>query len=79
MNDLDEVKIIKLLSEHRVNFASGSEAESAPRVGDTGIIMFVDEESSDHAIYTVEAVRSDGQTIWLADFVAEELELVPPS
>jgi hypothetical protein len=46
----------------------------APRVGDTGAIVHVHASGGEAAGYTVEAVSADGYTIWLADFLPDEIE-----
>jgi hypothetical protein len=45
-----------------------------PRVGDAGTIVHV---LGPHD-YVVESVDTDGMTVWLADFHADELALLPP-
>jgi hypothetical protein len=42
----------------------------APKVGDIGTVVFAYDVTS----FAVECVNTDGMTVWLADFFAEELE-----
>ena len=42
----------------------------APQVGDTGTIVY----DYDVTSFAVECINTDGMTVWLADFYAEELE-----
>lgn len=68
--ELDVVRIIDLREGERE--FSGSEGVSrAPRVGDIGTIVHTLKPGE---AYIVECVDSEGWTIWVADFLAEELE-----
>lgn len=51
----------------------------APRVGDEGTVVWVDEEGPARGSALVECVADDGTTIWLAEFAEHELELVARS
>lgn len=51
----------------------------APRIGDEGTVVWVDEEGPARGSAMVECVADDGTTIWLADFAEHELELVARS
>lgn len=44
----------------------------APQVGDTGTLVYAYDVTS----FAVECVNTDGMTVWLADFFAEELEFL---
>jgi hypothetical protein len=44
----------------------------APHVGDIGAVVFAYDVTS----FAVECVNTDGMTVWLADFFAEELEFL---
>ena len=44
----------------------------APQVGDTGTLVYAYDVTS----FAVECVDTDGMTVWLADFFAEELEFL---
>jgi len=48
----------------------------APRVGDIGTVVEILKAEGQDAQFVVESVAADGTTIWLADFTAEELEVV---
>lgn len=48
-----------------------------PAIGDRGLIVDVVCEAGKPAIYIVECVDADGVGVWIGDFDAEELELVP--
>jgi hypothetical protein len=48
----------------------------APRVGDVGTVVEILSAAGQAAQYVVECVAPDGTTLWLADFTAEELEVV---
>ena len=63
------VRIARLLSEHTNDLAS---AERTPAEGEIGAIVHV--YSVPHEAYCVECVK-DGETLWLSDFVPDELEI----
>jgi len=48
----------------------------APHVGDIGTVVEILDAEGQAAQFVVESVAPDGTTIWLADFTAEELEVV---
>ena len=49
-----------------------------PRVGDIGTIVDILKAPGHPTNYVVEASQPDGTTLWLGDFLYEELELVEP-
>jgi Domain of unknown function (DUF4926) len=71
LKELDVVRVVKLLSADRPYQGTGGTSRP-PCVGDTGTIVVV----YDNSAYCVESVASNGNTVWLADFVADELQLV---
>ncbi len=48
-----------------------------PRVGDTGYIVEILHAPELPDSYVVECSETDGVDIWLADFIAEEIEALP--
>jgi hypothetical protein len=48
----------------------------SPQVGDIGTIVDILQACGLRDSYIVEAVQPDGTTLWLGDFVAEELEAI---
>jgi hypothetical protein len=75
VTELDTVRVEQLLKPNRA--FDGTEAiKRAPQSGDVGTVVHVHHQDS---TYTVEAVDSNGNTLWLADFVLEELSLVAKS
>lgn len=50
--------------------------DRAPRMGDRGTVVEVRGKPSGQYEYTVECGRPDGTCVWIADFVAEELEAI---
>lgn len=50
-----------------------------PRVGDRGAVVDILKEFGKPDRYVVECVDASGETLWLSDFSADELALVPPS
>jgi hypothetical protein len=68
LKEHDCVKIVRLLQENRP-FDGTDGIKRPPQIGDVGVIVHMIEN-----FCIVEMVASDGNTIWLADFFAEELE-----
>ena len=75
MEELDTVRIVQLLTRNRA-FDGTEPIRRPPRPGDMGVVVYVHHQDSVPALYTVEAVDPNGHTLWLADFVPEELSLV---
>lgn len=70
MKELDCVKVIKLLREHR--YFDGTEGiKRPPQIGDVGTIVHYNENGC-----IVGMVDSNGYTVWVADFLIEELEII---
>ena len=69
MKENDCVKIIKLLRANR-RFDGTETVKRAPHINDVGVIVHLNEN-----FCIVENVDDDGYTIWLADFLIEELEI----
>jgi hypothetical protein len=65
------VKVIRLLQPDR-GFHGTDGVRRPPQVGDVGTIVHVYDLTS----FAVECLDGSGMTMWLADFFAEELELV---
>jgi len=65
-----QVRIVRLNKDNRPFTGSGN-VSRAPQIGDEGIIVEVLDSGKE---YIVENVTPDGYTVWLADFVADELE-----
>jgi hypothetical protein len=68
---LDVVRIVRLEAEQR-DVDGSTHPPPQPRIGETGTIV----EEVDDGIYLVERCTDDGRTIWLAEFMAGEIELV---
>lgn len=75
LHEYEQVHIVKLLYPNRP-FDASDDVGRAPAVGDCGTIVHVFDFGTPSATFVVESVHSDGRTIWLADFAAEELERV---
>lgn len=69
MKENDCVKVVGLLRENRP-FDGTEGVKRAPQIGDAGTIVFRQKN-----FCIVESVDSEGFTIWLADFLVEELEI----
>jgi len=76
MRDLDVhdiVQVCKLRTPSR--HVDGTDGVCRqPRVGDRGTVVF----PLDAAKFIVESVDPEGNTVWLADFLRDELELIQP-
>lgn len=68
--ELDVVRVAKLLEPSRSVYGSDAVVRQ-PSVGDVGAIVNVLGDD----VFTVECVDSTGRTVWVADFVIEELGL----
>jgi hypothetical protein len=75
IREYDTVKVVKLLSATR-EFSGTEGVARTPRIGDTAIVCHEYDPRDQTASVAVEKVNSRGETIWLADFKREELELV---
>jgi hypothetical protein len=71
IDELDVVRVAVLLDGHR-EFSGTEGVCRAPCVGDLATVVHVLEPG---CAFVVEAVNSDGYTLWVADFQAEELSL----
>jgi hypothetical protein len=69
------VRVVRLLRppEHYNGWGVN---ERAPTVGDTGWLIEILEAPDGDVAYVVECSGPDGDTIWLDDLLAEELEPV---
>jgi hypothetical protein len=67
----DVVRIVRLEAEQR-EVDGSAHPPPEPRVGETGTIV----AEVDDGIYLVERCTDDGRTIWVAEFLSGELELV---
>lgn len=65
------VRVARLLQSDR-SFQGTAGVSRKPEIGDIGTIVHVYDMTS----FAVECMNDDGMTVWLADFFAEELELV---
>jgi hypothetical protein len=68
---LDVVRIVRLEAGER-DVDGSSHPPPQPRVGEMATIV----EEVDDGIYLVERCTDDGRTLWLAEFLSGELELV---
>ncbi len=75
LREHDVVRVVRLLEQGR-SFDGTEGVRRAPRIGDVGTIAHEYDPSHSDAPVAVEMVDEDGMTVWLADFVREELELV---
>ena len=67
----DIVRIVRLEAEER-DVDGSADPPPQPRVGEMGTVV----EEVDDRIYLVERCTDDGRTLWIAEFLAGELELV---
>ncbi|MFZ1396368.1 MAG: hypothetical protein WAS33_05695 [Candidatus Promineifilaceae bacterium] len=68
------VRVVELKTANRP-FDGSETVKESPKVGDTGTIVHITTNSKE-TIYIVEKTNSLGQTIWLADFLQDEIELL---
>ena len=67
----DVVRIARLEADER-DVDGSLDPPRQPRVGEIGTIV----EQVDDDIYLVERCTDDGRTLWLAEFLGTELELI---
>ncbi len=70
------VRILKLVEQDSA-YDSWKVNQRSPAIGDVGTLLDVLKANSAPVKYVVECSSQDGQTIWLSDFFAEEIEVVP--
>lgn len=75
LREYDVVRVVRLDSSTR-DFTGTESVKRAPRIGDEGTICDQCDPDDPKAPVTVEMVDREGMTVWLADFVADELELL---
>ena len=71
IDELDVVKVAALLETDR-QFSGTEGVSRAPRIGDLATVVHV---LAPGRAFIAEAVDSEGYTLWIADFRAEELLL----
>ena len=67
----DIVRIVRLEAEER-DVDGSADPPPQPRIGEMGTVV----EEVDDGIYLVERCTDDGRTLWIAEFLTGELELV---
>ena len=72
-HEYDVVRVKKLIVQDRW-YTGSSTVKRPPSIGDCGTIVDIPKGSIDRL--TAECVDKNGQTIWVADFIADELELI---
>lgn len=72
LKEFDCVKIVRLLQPNR-QYDGTAPVRRSPCVGDTGIIVYIYASDGEDTIYAVENVEAEGHTIWLADFLSDEI------
>lgn len=75
IREYDVVRVVKLQKENRP-FDGTAGVMRPPRIGDVGAVVHEYKPEDLTAPVRVENVDEKGMTIWLADFVRDELELV---
>jgi hypothetical protein len=80
LKDFDTVKVVRLLDSER-KYDGSENVRRPPRIGDTGTIVHINSVDGKTTGYMVEKVAPNGYTIWLADFLPDEIELAenPPT
>jgi hypothetical protein len=78
LQEYEVVRVVRLLHppEH---YDDWNQNQRPPAIGDTGTIVNILQAAGLPDNYVVESCDRDGNTIWLGDFLAEELELDAPS
>ncbi len=71
LHEYDIVRVVQLLDPSR-KFSGTDGFSRPPQVGDEGTVVCVYDPQN----FAVEMVEKNGMTIWLADFLAEELQQI---
>lgn len=74
IEELDVVRVMALRTSGR-HFDGSEGVKREPRIGDTGTVVHAYPTGAEEPAFIVEAVTSEGYTLWVADFVASELRL----
>ena len=74
LKEFDTVKVVRLLDAER-KYDGSENVMRPPCIGDTGVIVHIDSVDDKATGYIVEKVAPNGYTIWLADFLPDEIEL----
>jgi len=72
--EYSEVRVTQLLGQGRHYWGTDGVCRP-PEVGDTGTIVYI-VDWANPTVYIVESLDQHGYTVWVADFVADELALV---
>jgi len=67
----DSVRVVRLLEEER-EVTGSSDPAPQPRVGDRATVV----ADVGEGLYLIESCTDDGVTLWMAEFAAEEMELI---
>jgi hypothetical protein len=67
----DRVRVVRLEGDDR-DVDSAVDPPQQPRIGDIGTVI----EEVAEGIYLVERSTDDGRSLWIAEFLASELDLV---
>lgn len=73
MKEYDVVNVIRLTNSER-QYDGSEGVKRSPQIGDVGTIVHTYEKDGQDVRYIVECVDSEGYTIWLADFLPEEIQ-----
>jgi hypothetical protein len=76
LQEFDVVRVVRLNRNDRPYDGTPS-VRRPPRIGDIGTVVHAYDRENSAAPVIVEAVTTNGYTLWLADFFPHELELVP--
>ena len=72
MREYDCVKVIELLQSNRP-YQGAASVMRPLSVGDIGAVVYVYSVQSEAVGYIVESVNEEGNTVWLADFLPDEI------
>lgn len=70
----DVVRIVRLLRPLQ-DYDDWKVNKRNPKIGDVGTVVEILQTSNQPLRFVIEAVDTIGQTVWLSDFLSDELEL----
>lgn len=69
------VRVARLLKAERFLVKGADEITRPPRIGDEGIVVDTGRHEGERQ-YMIECLTNDGDTVWVAEFSPDELELI---
>ncbi len=69
------VRVVRFIQAERFFEEGADEITRQPRIGDEGIVVATGSHEGER-LYMIECITDDGDTVWVAEFSPDELELI---